>query len=976
MQNLSRPGNCWLFTIRNEDAKVAGEMDSNEIDVHDATVRREPSRGSVSQGSSALHVDSQVGSGSKNSGVADNSLEEAKTVISASHGSSVPSQPADGGSPAEVTRVLLGHQLDHFYLENLIGGGGMGAVFRARDTRLDRIVAIKVIPRVGDDAELQRRFRNEAQSAARLDHPNIARVYDVGQHGGWHYIVFEYIDGINLRDLVHRDGVLSIDDAVYYTRQVAEALDHAHRRGVVHRDIKPSNVLITTTGQAKLVDMGLARAQQLEMSEDMTASGVTLGTFDYISPEQARDPRDADVRSDIYSLGCTLYFSLTGRAPYPSGTVLQKLLSHGSSPPPDPRRVRKELSSNLVAVLHKMLAKQPNDRYRRPLDLISDLYQLAELERLPRSLSAGSIAIAPTNRFARLLEYHLPWVIAVLLLFLSAGWMQLLSSASSDLELTTIPPRAEQPANTSDTGSVSQDSGSSGSSTTPQRPAASQTNTAAEKESFNNTQPAPTTSDVTSQSNAIQNSDSESSLPSDELAALGPSVISPTPRGLGTSVTNSSAIPVRGNESADNVSGAGSSDTSPTSPVAKQKRVIRVLAESDFDDALDIPEDRLVVESLVEAFEVAKRDNELTIIEVQGTVSIGDHIKLPRKGLTIRGVSESSVLDFGVWVPSDSENPWLFDLDNYNLDLENLHIVWQIPSMAMTTGSIFRMAGGNTIRLSSCTITIDDPDLGATANAFVYSPDDRAASLESNLPQPTIAQSVSPSTAGMSKLVAIQLKNCVVRGGMSLLNLQQSGLMELKWDNGLLCIDGSMVRTTGAANIGEFSSARARIIMNDVTAVMGKSLIRVELEGGLDQPISVDREANRCVFSWPSSEPLIGVDGVSPDISEDRLLTFRGSDNHYDSAGDPSKPILLWSSDDSTINKTVTIADFLGMNPPRWAQDASAQGVVNWSYSLPDRGTLQRATPTDFLQEGVVLPGFRIAELPRFNGVQNSFGAQ
>ena len=316
-------------------------MDSNDINVHDATVRRESGGELVKETSVSPEVGSNetgpaengpaetgsIETGLLNKNVAEGSLdpatliEEAKTVITSSNPASVPSQPTSGGSPAEIARVLLGHHLDHFSLETLIGGGGMGAVFRARDTRLDRTVAIKVIPRVGEDPELQRRFRNEAQSAARLDHPNIARVYDVGQHGGWHYIVFEYIDGINLRDLVHREGILSVDDAIFYTRQVAEAIEHAHRRGVVHRDIKPSNVLITTTGQAKLVDMGLARAQQLDMSEDMTASGVTLGTFDYISPEQARDPRDADVRSDIYSLGCTLYFLLTGQAPYPSGTV-------------------------------------------------------------------------------------------------------------------------------------------------------------------------------------------------------------------------------------------------------------------------------------------------------------------------------------------------------------------------------------------------------------------------------------------------------------------------------------------------------------------------------------------------------------------------------------------------------------------------------------------------------------------------------
>jgi serine/threonine protein kinase len=220
----------------------------------------------------------------------------------------IPLPPPGRGTPAEAAQVLLGRTLSHFQLVELTGSGGMGAVFRARDTRLERIVAVKVLPRVGLDADLLRRFRNEAQSAARLDHPNIARVYDVGEADGWYFIVFEFIDGTNIRDLIRNTGPLSVDDAVYYTRQVAEAIEHASDRGVVHRDIKPSNVLVTPSGQVKLVDMGLARSQQLDAIADQTQSGVTLGTFDYISPEQARDPRDADVRSDLYSLGCTLYF--------------------------------------------------------------------------------------------------------------------------------------------------------------------------------------------------------------------------------------------------------------------------------------------------------------------------------------------------------------------------------------------------------------------------------------------------------------------------------------------------------------------------------------------------------------------------------------------------------------------------------------------------------------------------------------------
>ncbi len=248
---------------------------------------------------------------------------------------------------------------------------------------MNREVAIKAVPILGRDPEAMRRFRFEAQSAAKLDHPNIARVYYVGETEDWSYIVFEFVEGVNLREQVLRNGVLSVDQAVYLVRQVSQALQHASDRQVVHRDIKPSNIVLTPGGQAKIVDMGLARITELDRSSnDLTASGVTLGTFDYISPEQAHDPRDADVRSDIYSLGCTLYFLLTGSPPFPEGTALQKLLLHGSKMPEDPRIYRPELSDSLIAILRKMIAKRPADRYQQPTDLIDDLQTLAAIEHL------------------------------------------------------------------------------------------------------------------------------------------------------------------------------------------------------------------------------------------------------------------------------------------------------------------------------------------------------------------------------------------------------------------------------------------------------------------------------------------------------------------------------------------------------------------------------------------------------------------
>ena len=375
-------------------------------------------------------------------------VDQEKTVIRQNELLDAPSLATGQDSPFSMVGFrqsathLIGQQLDHFLIESLVGTGGMGAVFRGRDTKLDREVAIKVVPIADRGAEAMRRFQVEAQSAAKLDHPNIARVYYVGETEHWSYIAFEFVEGTNLRELVMRNGLLSIDNAVCLTRQVAEALQHAHERRVVHRDIKPSNILVTQTGQAKLVDMGLARNTDLDKpTNDLTASGVTLGTFDYISPEQAHDPRQADVRSDIYSLGCTLYFLLTGQPPFPEGTAIQKLLMHGTKMPEDPRMFRSDISDSMIAILRKMLAKKPSDRYREPIDLIHDLRTLADLEGLVWASSSASVANLPAAAQRTWLEATLPLMISLAAIFATTLWLQ----SSSYLSATFRIPKVDFP---------------------------------------------------------------------------------------------------------------------------------------------------------------------------------------------------------------------------------------------------------------------------------------------------------------------------------------------------------------------------------------------------------------------------------------------------------------------------------------------------------------------------------------------------
>jgi serine/threonine-protein kinase len=372
------------------------------------------------------------------------------TVISTSPPLAVES-PAVKLNPRELGRALEGQQLDHVVLEQFVGGGGMGAVFRAWDTSLHRTVAVKVLSlRQAPDVETQRRFQTEARSAARLDHPNIARAHYVGEDRGLRYIVFEYINGTNVRDMVYANGPLPLAEGLSFAMQIAGALAHAWEREVVHRDIKPSNIIITHEGLAKLVDMGLARIEYLDRKEhEETATGVTLGTFDYISPEQARNPRDADIRSDIYSLGCTLFFMLTGRPPYPEGNVLQKLLAHQSDPVPDVREVRPDVPDLLAGVLGTMLAKRPEDRFQTPGEVSAALAGCLEqlgVEPPVATIPAYWTSWAPRSTWWR---GNLTWILPALLLLtaviaLGIKWHS--EARTPTFTELQIPPAAVEPA--------------------------------------------------------------------------------------------------------------------------------------------------------------------------------------------------------------------------------------------------------------------------------------------------------------------------------------------------------------------------------------------------------------------------------------------------------------------------------------------------------------------------------------------------
>lgn len=271
-----------------------------------------------------------------------------------------------------------GSRLGKYELLAHVATGGMGTVFKAVDQELDRVVALKVLPsEMAANSVLLDRFRREARYAARLSHPNIVTLYECGHDPvlDLHYLAMEFVDGIDLGKYIERRGQLDPDEARRILVHAAMALGHAYQSGVVHRDIKPSNFLLAQVDHkavVKLTDLGLARMESDDTFR-MTRDGSTVGTIDYLSPEQARDSSAADIRSDIYSLGCTAYHMLAGKPPFAEGGLGERVYKHLETPPPDIRQFNPAVSAEFWNLLQRMLAKRPEDRPASPHALTVEL---------------------------------------------------------------------------------------------------------------------------------------------------------------------------------------------------------------------------------------------------------------------------------------------------------------------------------------------------------------------------------------------------------------------------------------------------------------------------------------------------------------------------------------------------------------------------------------------------------------------------
>jgi serine/threonine protein kinase len=304
-------------------------------------------------------------------------------------------QSGPSGSPEAGNDLAPGTVLGNYVIIRKLGEGGMGAVYLAEHSRMRRFVALKVLsPRVVNRPDAIRRFRREVQAVAKLSHENIVTAHDADEINGLQILVMEYVEGTNLSSLVRNKGPLPIRKAVDYIMQAARGLQYAHSKGIVHRDIKPGNLMLAENGTVKVLDLGLARFDETVAEReqtDLTETGNLMGTIDYLAPEQAADSSAADQRSDVYSLGCTLFHLLTGKPMFAGRSVMERLLAHRERKPPSLRDERNDVSMELDAVYRKMVAKEPIERFPT-MSAVLHAFARSEYERSGSSDVAGIVA--------------------------------------------------------------------------------------------------------------------------------------------------------------------------------------------------------------------------------------------------------------------------------------------------------------------------------------------------------------------------------------------------------------------------------------------------------------------------------------------------------------------------------------------------------------------------------------------------------
>jgi eukaryotic-like serine/threonine-protein kinase len=806
---------------------------------------------------------------------------------------------------AAVERLGPGSRVANFELLEFVGGGGMGLVFRARDVALARTVAVKVLSQEqAADSEVLLRFRNEAQTAARLNHENIVQVYHSGEEGGLPYIVFEFIEGLNIRALVEKKGVLPLPEAISYTFQVAEALAHAAAQNVVHRDIKPSNILITSRGHAKLIDLGLARLQKIgDGADDLTASGVTLGTFDYISPEQARDPRTADVRSDIYSLGCTLFFMLAGRPPFAQGTVLQKLLQHQGEEPPDVRQFRPELPPETSRLLRRMMAKDPRRRFQSPQQLIEAMALLAEEVGLHPAGPGEKRWVPELPSNIPLLQRHLPWMvpaaalgIAVLVLnFLWSGPAASTDSLprwlSATEESSAVPPerRTGVGSESNGGGAGAAPAGSAEASVTKLEPGSS---TGAEKEprAVSSPDAGITTTQPASPNPPVPPADAKGSQ-------VRPSTVATDASGGGTSGSSMRPDAVASGGSSSEPSGAGILTGAGGGPSRGAASEGKSPAAVGSEGAAPAPAAAAKTGSGVGVLVVdptgSGANKYPTLAAACAAAATGDVIELRFNGprqesplalsnlkLTIRAAEGyQPVVTFR---PADLDPMTrpraMVSLSGSQLTLVNIALALEIPHEAASDQwSLLESRPAEMIRLEKCSLSISN----TSSQLGAYHPDVAFFRVKAG---PGAGSLTTGEATAAPQRVTIALVDCVFRGEAVAVCVQDLWPVQFSWENGLLVTTERFLVADGGERT-PLPGESIQIVLQHVSAVVRGGLCRFTQSASAPRLLNTQVDCRNSILVGSSVSPLVEHVGAPGAEAARQGFAWNGDRNFYEGFG-------------------------------------------------------------------------------------------
>lgn len=754
-------------------------------------------------------------------------------------------------SAEERFTAANGTLLGHFSIVERIRTGGMGAVFKALDMRLNRIVALKVLPPTAsrDQASVQR-FRKEAQAAAQLNHENIARVFYIGEDHGLHFIAFEFVHGSNLRDEIAAQGQLRLEDALNYTLQLASALVHTSAQGVVHRDIKPSNVIITPTGRAKLVDLGLARNEsRAEGEPDLTVAGTTLGTFDYISPEQARDPRTADIRSDIYSLGCTLYHLLTGEPPFPQGTMLQKLLQHQGDVAPDPAQKNRRVPPPLSAIVRKMMMKDPRRRYQSAEQLVRDLTVLASALGLQSISPEGLVWMASQTSRPSFVERYLGWIVSLSALLLVVAYLEFGGRGSQSLVTSRLP--GENPLLVAHSGSEERDPGGNEG---PRN--AAQRNSSAPPTDEKPQRPAHM-GEASSKGQETNAAPSETlpaergTPPGSATATLPAPEVGPSPAHAAGSIGGSPDAAGLGSlTSTGNVAGSA----------AHPAPAIVLLGTEGI-----APQ---VFPTLAAAC-AAAADGGIVELRFDG---VRDEIpfRITRK-ITVRAApGYSPVISFTAReIPAEGFQTRMITLPTGALQLSGVQLEMAVQDQVPAESwAMFSVQNAESLRLKSCGVTLINPK-------------QRAAVLCEVLGSAATAMPEGGLSAESPQPLAVELSRTVCRVQGDLFCLKSCNAMHLTVEESLLAVDGSILVNLGNL-AGTPGDSVAEIQMSRCTALFSRSFLRCDSGDTPRKLAPVQANIAQCLLSASTGDSLVTMTGKTSASDLRGLLLWTGRDNLYD----------------------------------------------------------------------------------------------